>query len=226
MILLVSVHCLEKCFFNLNAALKIENTMKYIDKNRDNLIYMNKNSNLTLSYYDHLKNNVDYKINIVRGSASIRIFSGLIYKNVTLNSNSVSRYHTKIINNKVSLISTLIKSFTEDVILDINILYDNHWNRLNIGAKTTCFLINYQSNEFTGYFQMNSNYKSVLLSAKATKLHINTTVTLFVKYFVQEKNGLLKLTNETYPIPDETNSEIAENFDSLLNTVSKIILLI
>jgi len=226
-ILLISVHCLGDCFFSMTAASKLYHDLKYIDRNRDNLIFINKHSNITLMYYDHLFSNMDYKINLLKGKVKIDVISGKNKKEILLNDDKPgvsTRYHTKINNNstrRASMLYNQIETFDQDVVFYINISYDEQWNKLQLGARAFRYLIDEQTSEFLGYFHMLQNYESVLLSAKALNINKATTsIKLYAKYLMLDKlNKMDEVIETTYTIPGETNSEIIQQFDNILNTV-------
>lgn len=171
-------------------------------------------------YLDNLVNNIDYKLHLVKGKAEFGVYSGTIGKNVKLDENNETRYHTKIINNSSSLVYTMVRSFEEDVAFYVNMSYDDQWNKLQVNSKSFRYTLNNNTNQFLGFFHMHSTYESVLLSAKATRVCSKAIIKLYARYLIlDKKNKIDEVLEANYNIPNEENAEIIETFEKKLNTV-------
>jgi len=212
--ILISVKCINQCFFDLTASRQYESTIKYLDDKKENIFYLYKsNSPLLFIYYNSKQGDLNYNLKALIGKAQITLFKNEtnISNGAISNQNKIifEEFHAHAESSKLADLHGLIKyaklSLFEniyfkvtpeiDFAFSLRITYKNDWQEIKTG-KTQTFAIDPVKKRFYGYFTMHSEYDNVQLSITANNK--NLTAYCHVKYMAYDKAQLLNSTSENY----------------------------
>jgi len=230
----VGVKCTDvNCAFQIEAVREESNAFKYLDNLRDNLLYVGKNSNSSLSFYNYNEGKINILIKKFSGRGAFHFF---YYDYGSSNNNWKSEkisianativgeeqnfnIHLNNTNLKNKRIFSEVTTFTDDFVFSIKMYPDLKWNLINMG-KNDEFLVGHS---FYGYFAMLPTYESVNLNIRSRETY-NTSISLYGKYKVLNKEldeGNTKNTDFD-DFPNENNKDLNATFDTLLNQVKLI----
>lgn len=236
--ILISVHCQVKCFFDLNVAKMFDSDLKFIDTNRENLFYIYKSNLKTLLvFYNWSEKNINLNAYTYTGDAKINI-----YANSTKYDNSLEQYVTdktdlgifylkyennpsfnQIIENKNESLTYQDIFFEVEPLTDVGfylkLTYDQEWSKIKINKLNT-FTIDKETRKLFIYFDMMDEYENVVVSVKS--LNKDVKIYAYIKYasIDKSKHDTEKSTQHDYIIPSNDNYDYMGFTYSLLSQVS------
>ena len=234
-ILLIGVDCLESCFFEINSAILEKNKLyHYLDVNRQNLFYLEKNSNpFTLSFYKTKELNLNYEINSYTGEAEVLVYQNIStyneksnnysYEYVHLGSTLITKnnpYYNFIIHHKKDLNQKIYFKITpkQNIGFYIQLNYESEWTRVPIGKEIT-----YQvtKNIFNGYFDLFEEYNSTILSVRCNDEKAKATIFSTINIYKRNAQNSTDKTNPfNFLIPDNKNAQYKGTTDPITRSVS------
>lgn len=242
--ILITVKCLEKCFFDLMATKQYQSTIRYLDYSRENVYYVSKaeNKKNLFIYYNNKQGDIDVFVKALEGKANIKI-----YTNNTLYSKSsegvrneinqlesfISRYpqeetiHKPLAATNLTLYDNVY--FEVDPVTDytfiLRLTYQHDWTKIQFG-KPNLYRINPSKMRFYGFFHMNNIYDNVLFSVWVNKK--NLSVYVYVKYVVYDKKDKTANINQNQDnnskefdlAPSEKDHDYSGNNMNLMNLIA------
>lgn len=248
--LLITVECKENCFFDLNMVRKFDSDIQYLDLNRENVFYINKNNQdqkTVLVFYNWNDKDLSYGIGAYEGKADFKVYTNETdYLGDSNNSTGSSgtqvtpQYKIKEINsfsvdyNSGEGYFNKIKSKENGIAYKS--LYFSVLPKTDFGffvkisydaewtkvkiGKVNTYVLN-SFGKFYGYFDMMDDYDYSILSVQTE--NPNVMVYAYIRYAYINKNEKAKKDTSNpygYSIPDNVNAEITGNTDPVLNSVS------
>jgi hypothetical protein len=234
-ILLIGVDCLESCFFEINSAILEKNKLyHYLDVNRQNLFYLEKNSNpFILTFYKTKELNLNYEINTYTGEAEVLVYQNIStyneksknysYEYVHLGSTLITKnnpYYNFIIHHKKDLNQKIYFKITpkQNIGFYIQLNYESEWTRVPIGKEIT-----YQvtKNIFNGYFDLFEEYNSTILSVRCNDEKAKATIFSTINIYKRNAQNTTDKTNPfNFLIPDNKNAQYKGTTDPITRSVS------
>lgn len=228
--ILITVKCIDKCFFDLMATKQYRSSFLYLDYSRENIFYVSnaENKKNLFIYYNNKQGDIDVFVRALEGKANVKI-----YTNTTISSqaatqisykvneleNFISEYpqkeviHKPIASSNLTLYDNLyfeVNPFNDYTFI-IRLTYQHQWTKINLG-KSNVFKINPEKKRFYGYFHMHDVYDNVLLTISVNQR--NLTAYAYVKYVLYEKSDKNKDTSNSY-------SNINPNNNNMVNIDNK-----
>ena len=230
--ILISVKCINKCFFDLTATRQYESTIKYLDDKKENIFYLYKSdSPLLFIYFNNKQGDLNYNLKAISGKAKISLF-----KNDTVNISNFKNETAQIVildefsadsQSKVTAdVHGMIKFANlnlfeniyfkikpeSDFAFSLRVTYKNDWQEVKSG-KTLTFPVHLIKKKFYGYLTMHNEFDNVILSISTNNK--NLTAYCYVKFIAYDKSEILNSTNanylknkiQTHAIPSELDND-------------------
>ena len=215
--ILFSVYCNNPCFVTLNTDSKYLSNYKYLNLNRENLVYVRKKSSLRMevSYYE--RNNLTINTGLISGSGSFKL---LTYsnngKNTTIATFSLNaanqRNYQFISENYQGQLFLDVDVDNYDSAFSVKISYYHNWTNIIVGKSQS--FISELERDFLAYFYFPKLYQSITINLHP-KNH-NTAATISANIFRVDKYKSLK--NILIP-PDQENTQFQASTDYNLQSV-------
>jgi hypothetical protein len=216
--LLFSVFCDNPCFLTLNTDSKYTGSTKYLNSYRENLVYVQKKSTVSMIFYYYEKNNMTIQTGLLGGSGSFELFANENYNkntslaNFTLNQANTNNYQF-VSENHHGQLYLVVTAGSDDSAFFIKLSNYHNWTNIVIGKSQT--YVSQYYNDFLAYFYFPKIYNSITINLHP-KDH-NTAATMRVNIVKVNKNKSFK---SMLTPPNEENSQYMASSDYNLQSVN------
>jgi len=232
--ILISVQCDGKCFFDLNIAKMFESDLRFVDVNRENLFYIYKSQIKTLLvFYNWSDKNLNIAAHSYVGTAKINMYANTtkiddVTGEFITEKNNLGEFSldyqknpsfNSIIKNTENILNYSDVFFEVEPVTDVGfylkITYDQEWSRVKLNKINTFTIF---QNLYV-YFDMMEEYEDVVVSIKS--LTKDVRIVAYVKYVTIDKTSVDDRNSQhDYTIPSFDNYDFIGLTYSQLSHVS------
>ncbi len=235
---LITVKCVDKCFFDISATKQYDSAIKYLDASRENIFYISKaeNKKNLFIYYNNKQGDLDVLAKAFEGKANIRVYTNnTIYNSATKDYSYTvkdlaqieSAYpenenvHRTLSDKNLTLYDNLFFEVNalSDYTFAMRLTYKHDWNKIKLGVPNY-FKVDEVNMRIFGYFHMHDLYENVLLSVSLNRKDL--TAYVYVKFSLYEKStekpALGSKVNTGFDaVPAENDNDFSANSLNLMN---------